>query len=266
MLQPLAGIGEICERHNVLFYCDATASIGGNPLEVDAWKLDAVSVGLQKCLGGPSGSAPVTLSDKFVSVVRQRQHVEAGIRDAHHENAQGPRIRSNYFDLPMIMDYWGEERLNHHTEAASMLYCARECARVHLEEGQKQVIARHKAAGDAMLAGIQAMGLEPFGNLNHKMYNVVGVHIPDGVEGEAVRETLLHRFNIEIGTSFGPLKGKIWRIGTMGYNAREDAVLHTLQSLETVLRMQGFSVPTGSGVDVAISVYDKVRNTGSVNE
>ena len=266
MLQPLAGIGDICERHNVLFYCDATASIGGNPLEVDAWKLDAVSVGLQKCLGGPSGSAPVTLSDKFVSVVRQRQHVEAGIRDAHHENAQGPRIRSNYFDLPMIMDYWGEERLNHHTEAASMLYCARECARVHLEEGQKQVIARHKAAGDAMLAGIQAMGLEPFGNLKHKMYNVVGVHIPDGVEGEVVRETLLHRFNIEIGTSFGPLKGKIWRIGTMGYNAREDAVLHTLQSLETVLRMQGFSVRAGSGVDAAISVYNNVRNTGSVNE
>jgi (S)-ureidoglycine-glyoxylate aminotransferase len=260
MLQPLADIGEICEAHNVLFYCDATASIGGNPLEVDAWKLDAVSVGLQKCLGGPSGSAPVTLSDKYVSLVRKRHHVEAGIRDAHHKDALGPKIRSNYFDLPMIMDYWGEERLNHHTEAASMLYCARECARVHLEEGQHNVIARHKMAGDAMLAGIQAMGLKPFGDLNHKMYNVVGVHIPDNIDGEAIRETLLLRFNIEIGTSFGPLKGKIWRIGTMGYNARQDAVLHTLQSLETALRMQGVNTPYGAGVDAALAVYSGAAN------
>jgi (S)-ureidoglycine-glyoxylate aminotransferase len=260
MLQPLADIGEICEAHNVLFYCDATASIGGNPLEVDAWKLDAVSVGLQKCLGGPSGSAPVTLSDKYVSLVRKRHHVEAGIRDAHHKDALGPKIRSNYFDLPMIMDYWGEERLNHHTEAASMLYCARECARVHLEEGQHNVIARHKMAGDAMLAGIQAMGLKPFGDLNHKMYNVVGVHIPENIDGEAIRETLLLRFNIEIGTSFGPLKGKIWRIGTMGYNARQDAVLHTLQSLETALRMQGVNTPYGAGVDAALAVYSGAAN------
>jgi len=260
MLQPLADIGDICEAHDVLFYCDATASIGGNPLEVDAWKLDAVSVGLQKCLGGPSGSAPVTLSDKFVSLVRTRQHVEAGIRDAHHKDARGPKIRSNYFDLPMIMDYWGEERLNHHTEAATMLYCARECARVHLEEGQQNVIARHKVAGDAMLAGIQAMGLMPFGDLNHKMYNVVGVHIPEGIDGEAIREMLLLRFNIEIGTSFGPLKGKIWRIGTMGYNARQDAVLHTLQSLETALRMQGVNTPFGAGVDAALAVYSGAAN------
>ena len=236
MLQPLAEIGAICEANDVLFYCDATASIGGNPLDVDAWKLDAVSVGLQKCLGGPSGSAPITLSDKFVKTVRTRHHVEAGIRDAHHEAARGPKIRSNYFDLPMIMDYWGEERLNHHTEAARMLYCARE-----------------------------AMGLEPFGDLKHKMYNVVGVHIPEGVHGEEVRETLLLRFNIEIGTSFGPLKGKIWRIGTMGYNAREDAVLHTLQSLETVLRMQGFALPAGKGVDAALSVYAKAKAAGVAN-
>ena len=101
-----------------------------------------------------------------------------------------------------------------------MLFCARECAITLLDEGKDAVIARHKLAGDAMLAGIQALGLQPFGNLQHKMNNVVGVTIPHDVDGEAIRHTLLHRFNIEIGTSFGPLKGKIWRIGTMGYNAR----------------------------------------------
>ncbi|WP_218397060.1 pyridoxal-phosphate-dependent aminotransferase family protein [Alteromonas lipotrueae] len=260
MFQPLDDIGAICEANDVLFYCDATASVGGNPLEVDKWKLDAVSVGLQKCLGGPSGSAPITMSKKFVDVVRTRHHVEAGIRDAHHESARGPKIRSNYFDLGMIMDYWGDERLNHHTEAATMLYCARECAILHLEEGQQNVIARHKVAGDAMLAGVQALGLTPFGDLANKMSNVVGVVIPDGVHGEQVREDLLLRFNIEIGTSFGPLKGKIWRIGTMGYNARQDAVLHTLQSLETVLRKQGMSLPAGAGVDAALAVYSGAMN------
>ncbi|WP_218309486.1 pyridoxal-phosphate-dependent aminotransferase family protein [Alteromonas antoniana] len=255
MLQPLADIGDLCRKHDVLFYCDATASIGGNPLETDNWHLDAVSVGLQKCLGGPSGSAPITLSQRFVDTVRRRHHVEAGIRDAHHEDAPGPRIRSNYFDLGMIMDYWGEERLNHHTEAASMLYCARECAITLLDEGHDNVIRRHKLAGDAMLAGVQAMGLTPFGDLRYKMHNVVGVYIPDNIDGEAIRHQLLHDFNIEIGTSFGPLKGKIWRIGTMGYNARKDAVYHTLQSLETVLRRAGFGVDAGAAVDAALSAY-----------
>ena len=255
MLQPLEHLGEICRKYDVLFYSDATASIGGNPFETDAWGLDAVSVGLQKCLGGPSGSAPVTLSEKYVACVRKRHHVEAGIRDSHHQAASGSRIRSNYFDLPMIMDYWGEERLNHHTEAASMLFCARECAVNLLEEGQDQVLKRHQLAGDAMLAGVQAMSLKPFGDLKNKMTNVVGVTIPDNVDGEGIRHTLLNTFNIEIGTSFGPLKGKIWRIGTMGYNAREDAVYHTLQSLETVLRRAGFALQPGAAVDAAMDVY-----------
>ncbi|MEO9274402.1 alanine--glyoxylate aminotransferase family protein [Marinomonas sp. 5E14-1] len=255
MLQPLEHLGDICRAHDVLLYTDATASIGGNPFETDLWQIDAVSVGLQKCLGGPSGSAPISMSDRFADVIRKRHHVEAGIRDAHHEDAGGERIRSNYFDLSMIMDYWGEERLNHHTEAATMLFGSRQCAIELLREGQDQVIARHKQAGDAMLSGIQAMGLQPFGDLSHKMNNVVGVHIPDNVDGEAIRHALLNTFNIEIGTSFGPLKGKVWRIGTMGYNARQDAVLHTLQSLETVLRRAGFALPSGEAVDAAMSVY-----------
>lgn len=256
MLQPLEHLGDICRAHDVLFYTDATASIGGNPFETDLWKVDAVTVGLQKCLGGPSGSAPISMSDRFVDVIRKRHHVEAGIRDAHHEDASGERIRSNYFDLSMIMDYWGEERLNHHTEAATMLFGSRQCAIELLREGQEQVIARHNLAGNAMLSGIQAMGLQPFGDLKNKMSNVVGVHIPDNVDGEAIRHALLNVFNIEIGTSFGPLKGKVWRIGTMGYNARQDAVLHTLQSLETVLRRAGFALPSGAAVDAALLAYE----------
>jgi (S)-ureidoglycine-glyoxylate aminotransferase len=256
MLQPLADIGEICAQHDVLFYCDGTASIGGNPFETDAWKLDAVSVGLQKCLGGPSGSAPITLSEKYVETVNKRRHVEAGIRASNHENGQGLRIRSNYFDLPMIMDYWGSERLNHHTEAASMLYCARECALNLLDEGLDETLVRHQHAGNAMLAGVRGLNLEVFGDVSNKMSNVVGVYIPDGVDGEAIRHTMLHQFNIEIGTSFGPLHGKIWRIGTMGYNARPDAVYQTLMALETVLRRAGHKLSSGEAVDAAMAVYE----------
>ena len=256
MLQPLEDIGAICQRHGVLFYSDATASIGGNPLETDAWQLDAVSVGLQKCLGGPSGSAPITLSQRYVDLVRQRHHVEAGIKTAAHGSGQGRRIASNYFDIPMILDYWGPERLNHHTEATTMLYCARECAFNLLEEGLENTILRHQVHGQAMLAGVKGLNLEVFGDQAHKMNNVVGVYIPSGINGDALRNQLLLDYNIEIGTSFGPLHGKIWRIGTMGYNARKDAVLHTLQSLESLLRRGGHQLTAGKAVDQALAVYD----------
>jgi len=255
MLQPLEHLGEICRRHDVLFYSDATASIGGNPFETEHWQLDAVSVGLQKCLGGPSGSAPITLSERFVEVVNKRRHIEAGIRTEQHTPGLGKRISSNYFDLSMILDYWGPERLNHHTEATSMLYCARECAINLLEEGIDQSIDRHQLHGSAMLAGVQGLNLQVFGDTQHKMHNVVGVYIPDCVNGDALRSQLLTDFNIEIGTSFGPLHGKIWRIGTMGYNARKDAVLHTLQSMESLLRRSGHQLSAGQAIDNALAVY-----------
>ncbi|WP_127556125.1 pyridoxal-phosphate-dependent aminotransferase family protein [Saccharospirillum alexandrii] len=259
MLQPLEHLGDLCRQYDTLFYCDATASIGGNPLKVDDWGLDAVSVGLQKCLGGPSGIAPITLSDRFVKTIRRRHHIEAGIRTEDDTDALGPRIRSNYFDLPMILDYWSEKRLNHHTEATSMLYCARECGQVLLEEGLDASIARHKVQGDAMLAGLIAMNLKPFGDLRHKMNNVCAVYIPEGVDGEAVRTTLLKDYNIEIGTSFGPLKGKVWRLGTMGYNARTDAVLVTLAALENTLRRAGYSLTAGAATDAAYQVYQNAE-------
>lgn len=255
LLQPLAELGEICRRHQVLFYTDATASLGGNPLETDAWGLDAVSAGLQKCLGGPSGSAPITLSPQFAEQIRRRKCIEQGIRTQEHTDGDEEMIYSNYFDLGMIMDYWGPERLNHHTEATSMLFAARECARIILEEGLDVGIARHALHGAALLAGVQGMGLAVFGDLQHRMNNVLGVIIPDGIHGEQVRQLMLNDFGIEIGTSFGPLKGKIWRIGTMGYNARKDCVMLTLVALEAVLNRLGFSTIQGAGLQAAWGVY-----------
>jgi (S)-ureidoglycine-glyoxylate aminotransferase len=252
--QPLEELGAICREHDALLYVDATATLGGNPLETDAWEVDVVTAGLQKCLAGPSGSAPITLSPRAVAVLDSRRSIEAGLRDERSE-VRDDRIRSNYFDLAMILDYWGPKRLNHHTEATTMLYGSRECARILLEEGLERAIERHRMHGEAMLAGVQALGLQPFGDLGHRMTNVLGVLIPDGVSGDAVRAELLTDFGIEIGTSFGPLHGRVWRIGTMGYNARRDAVLTTLAALEQVLRRHGVGVGAGAGTEAALDTY-----------
>ncbi|HEX2334705.1 MAG TPA: alanine--glyoxylate aminotransferase family protein [Burkholderiales bacterium] len=255
MAQPLAELGKLCRQHDALLYVDATATLGGMDLPVDAWQLDLVSAGLQKCLGGPSGSAPLTLNDRAERRILRRRHTEQGLRKPGEPQGEGPVIRSNYFDLAMIMDYWSDRALNHHTEATSMLYAARECARILLQEGLPRAFARHALASRALVSGLTAMGLEIFGDLGYKMPHVTGVHIPESVDGEKVRRALLAHFNIEIGTSFGPLHGRIWRIGTMGYNARQDAVLVTLGALEAVLAGEGFKLPRGAAVDAALSVY-----------
>ena len=255
MAQPLAEIGEICRRYDAVLYVDATATLGGVDFPVDAWQIDAASAGLQKCLSGPPGSAPITFNERVERLVLRRKHVEAGLRPAGFVPPNGPRIASNYLDLAMLMDYWGEARLNHHTEAASMLYAARECARIVLGDGLAETFARHALASTALMAGLEAMGLEIFGDKRHKMANVTGVYIPDGIDGDTVRVALLNDFGIEIGTSFGPLHGRIWRIGTMGYNCRKQNVLICLGALEAVLLRAGLSVPAGAAVEAAYAAY-----------
>lgn len=255
MAQPLEGIGELCKAAGAYLYVDATATIAGMDIAADRWGADIVTGGLQKCLGGPAGSAPITISDRAAERIFSRRHVEQGIARDDLEQGAGRRIASNYFDLAMIMDYWSEKRLNHHTEATTMLYGARECARVALEEGLEARFARHAKAGAAVTAGLRGMGLKVFGSDVHRMTNVTGVWIPDGVDGERVRRRMREDFEIEIGTSFGPLQGKIWRIGAMGYNAMKHKVLITLGALEAVLRTEGASIDSGAGVDAALKVY-----------
>jgi (S)-ureidoglycine-glyoxylate aminotransferase len=257
LAQPLADLGALCRSHDVLLYVDATATLGGMDLPTDAWQLDVVSAGLQKCLSGPSGSAPLTLNERAEKRILRRRHTEQGLRTSDSVEGEGPVIRTNYFDLAMIMDYWSDKALNHHTEATTMLYAARECGRILLQEGLPKAFARHAMASRAVSEGLRAMGLKLFGDQQHKMANVTGVFIPQGVDGEKVRRGLLKEFNIEIGTSFGPLHGRIWRIGTMGYNARADAVLNTLGALEAVLSAEKHKIPRGAAVDAALAVYRK---------
>ncbi|MGM7724655.1 pyridoxal-phosphate-dependent aminotransferase family protein [Metabacillus sp. Hm71] len=255
-MQPLDQIGPACRKQDVLCIVDAVATIGGTEVKVDEWKLDAVIGGTQKCLSVPSGMAPITYNDRIEKVVAGRKKVERGISTEADQSDVSEPIRSNYFDLSQLQDYWGPRRLNHHTEATSMLYALREGVRIVLQEGLKERFERHRFHEKALVEGIKAMGLELFNEVPWKLPMVTCVKIPEGVDGESVRSMLLHQFGIEIASSFGPLHGKIWRIGTMGYSCRKENILFVLAALEAVLIRHQAQVKTGQALQAALNVYE----------
>ncbi|MCM3783760.1 alanine--glyoxylate aminotransferase family protein [Neobacillus mesonae] len=256
-MQPLSAIGKACRELDILLVVDAVATIGGVPVETDAWMLDAVMGGTQKCISVPSGMAPITYNHRIEEKLLSRKRVERGLRDPERIDLAYDvnMIRSNYLDLSQIQDYWSAARLNHHTEATSMLYGLHEGLRILLEEGLEARFARHELNGKALVQGIKGMGLELFGNEDSKLPCVTCIAIPAGIDGEVVRSKLLHQFGIEIASSFGPLKGRIWRIGTMGFSCNQKNVLHTLGALEAVLIREGHALPAGEAVQAALDVY-----------
>ena len=239
MWQPLEEISRVCRAHEVLLVVDAVVTLGGVPVEVDAWHLDVCSAGTQKCVGCPSGMAPISYNE-------QAEKAMAGRRS---------RVISNYLDLTQLQRYWSPERLNHHTLPTSMTYALREALRLIVEEGLDARILRHHRVGTALKAGLAAMGLQLFGDPNHRLPMITAVLLPEGVPDEAGRLRLLSEFGVEVATSFGPLRGRIWRIGTMGYNAQLSTVLTVLNGLEHTLRSFGVKVPYGSGVEAARQTY-----------
>lgn len=255
-MQPLGEIGAACRELGILFVVDAVATLGGTAVKVDEWKIDAAIGGTQKCLSVPSGMAPITFNARVEAILLQRKKIEQGLTDSNTRDAvQNRLIRTNYFDLSQLMDYWSPVRLNHHTEATSMLYGLREGLRIILEEGLEARFARHKLHEKALVAGIRAMGLNLYGDEKYKLPVVTAVEIPDGIDGEAVRAMLLQDFEIEIASSFGPLKGKIWRIGTMGYSCRKKNIMHVLGALEAVLVRHKANIHVGRAVQAALDVY-----------
>ncbi|MCP1427325.1 (S)-ureidoglycine-glyoxylate aminotransferase [Paenibacillus xylanexedens] len=254
-MQPLAEIGKACRDLDILLVVDAVATIGGTPVETDAWHLDAVMGGTQKCLSVPSGMAPLTYNSRVEQKLMSRKTVERGLRDATSARAEGRTIASNYFDLSQLQDYWSSARLNHHTEATSMLYGLHEGLRILLQEGLEARFQRHLVNERALVAGIQGMGLQLYGDMSSKLPVVTCITIPEGIDGESVRSMLLNDFSIEIASSFGPLKGQIWRIGTMGFSCQRKNVLHVLGALEAVLLRHRHVLPAGEAVQAALDVY-----------
>jgi len=258
-LQPMDGIGAACREHDALLVVDAVATIGGVPVVTDDWLADAVVGGTQKCLSVPSGMAPLTYNERVERLIAGRRRVERGLRPAGAAEAERPFIRSNYLDLCQLQDYWSPERLNHHTEMTAMLYALREGVRIALEEGLEARFRRHRLHERALVAGLAAMGLTLFGDPSSKLPVVTCVNIPEGVDGDSVRAMLLEAFGVEIAGSFGPLKGRIWRIGTMGYGCNMRNVLLTLGALEAALVRHGVRVPAGGAVQAAMDVYEEEK-------
>lgn len=256
-LQPLEEIGRACRERDVLLVVDAVASIGGVEVKTDEWFIDGMIGGTQKCLSVPSGLAPITYNERIEKILYARKKVERGIATEQDLNYKRSKnfIASNYFDLSMLQDYWGPRRLNHHTEATSMIYALHEGLRLVLLEGLEERFNRHQYHERALIAGIEAMGLKLFGDSGNKLPCVTCIEIPKGIDGESVRKMLLEAFSIEIASSFGPLHGKIWRIGTMGYSCRKENVLAVLGALEAVLIRHGVNVHRGDAIQASLDVY-----------
>lgn len=254
-VQPFDGIGAACREYDALLVVDAVATLGGQAFETDAWQVDVAVAGAQKCLSVPAGIAPVTWNERANAKMLARKRVERGIRGPDDAEPLRPPVRSNYLDLAQLADYWGPRRLNHHTESTTMLYALREGLRIVLDEGLDRRFERHRLHSAALRAGLSAMGLAPYGDPAAAMAAVSCVAIPPGVDGEALRAFLLEQFGVEIASSFGPLKGKIWRIGTMGYGASRFNVLHGLAALEAGLIRFGRPVPAGAALQAALDAY-----------
>jgi (S)-ureidoglycine-glyoxylate aminotransferase len=262
-MQPLKKIGEACRERGVLLIVDAVATVAGTEVKTDEWMIDGLITGTQKCLSVPPGMAPLTYNDRIEAVLRQRKSIEKGLSTANTV-VSNRRIRSNYLDLSQLQDYWSPARLNHHTEATSMLYGLYEGLRMILTEGLNARFKRHKLNEMALVAGLQAMKLELFGDMSCKLPMVTCVVIPSNVNGEHVRTMLLEEFGIEIASSFGVLHGKIWRIGTMGYSCQKRNVLMTLAALEAVLIRQQAHISKGEAVQAAMDVYKEMEMTNPV--
>ncbi|MGJ9383442.1 pyridoxal-phosphate-dependent aminotransferase family protein [Salipaludibacillus sp. CF4.18] len=255
-MQPLKEIGQACREADALFVVDAVATVAGTEVKTDEWMIDGLITGTQKCISVPSGMAPLTYNDRIEKVLAQRKSIEKGLASSQKlSNDLGRRIRSNYLDLSQLQDYWSPARLNHHTEATSMLYGLYEGLRVILAEGLEERFNRHRLNEKALMAGIEAMGLSLFGDADCKLPTVTCVVIPEGVDGDSVRAMLLGEFGIEIASSFGPLHGKIWRIGTMGYSCQKRNILLTLAAFEAVLIRHDVKLNNGMGVQAALNAY-----------
>ena len=237
--QPIPDAARLAHEHGALFLADCVTSLGGVPVEIDAWDVDAAYSGTQKCLSCPPGLAPVTFRPRAVEVIRTRK----------------TKVRSWYLDVGMLRQYWGEERVYHHTAPISMNYALREALRLVAEEGLAPRFARHLKNHQALAAGLGALGLALAAEEGHRLPMLNTVTVPPGADEARVRSRLLAEHGIEIGGGLGPMKGKVWRIGLMGESSRRAHVLTVLAALEDVLRAEGRTVQAGASLAAAQAVY-----------
>ncbi len=237
--QPIEEIARIARKAGALLIVDAVTALGGVPVEVDGWQIDCCYSGTQKCLSCPPGLAPITFGPRAMEKILARR----------------TKVQSWYLDVTLLAQYWGQDRVYHHTAPINMTYALYEALRLVLEEGLEPRWRRHALQHRALKAGLAAMGIGYAAAEGAQLPTLNAVRIPTGVDDAAVRRKLLERFGIEIGGGLGPFKGQVWRIGLMGYGAREANVLLFLSALELLLAEQGHRFDPGASVAAANKVY-----------
>lgn len=216
---PIPEISRLAHEAGALMLIDCVTSLGGCPVELDAWGVDAAYSGTQKCLSCPPGLAPVSLSERALEIATHRRH----------------KVQSWYLDVNLLASYWGAERVYHHTAPISMNYALHEALRLVLEEGLEERFARHERNHHRLVEGLTELELEIAAQPGHRLWQLNSVAVPEGVDEAAVRAQLLNDFGIEIGAGLGPLKGKVWRIGLMGESSTADNVEIVLNAFAQVL-------------------------------
>ena len=241
---------QIAHRHDALVIVDAVTSLGGTPVRVDDWGVDAIYSASQKCLSCTPGLSPVSFSERVVEYVKGRKD----------------KIHSWFMDMNLLLGYWGATtRTYHHTAPTNSLFALHEALLLIREEGLENSWARHRRHHMALKAGLEAMGLEFLVEEKHQLPQMNAVYCPQGVNEEQVRKTLLSEFNLEIGAGLGPLKGKIWRFGLMGYSCRPDNVMLCLSALGSVLMDMGLPIRVGEAEAAAHQAYATLHSADALH-
>ena len=236
-----AALCALATARGALSIVDTVTSLAGIEVAVDQWGADAVYSGTQKCLSCVPGISPVTFSTRAVGRINTRQH----------------KVQSWFLDMQLVMGYWGgsSKRAYHHTAPVNDLYALHESLVMLQEEGLEAAHQRHRHNHEALVAGLEAMGLKMAVAREHRLPQLNSVLVPEGVDEAAVRTELLEEFDLEIGAGLGALAGKTWRIGLMGFASTERNVLYCLNALEATLDRQGAAIITGKALPAARAVY-----------
>lgn len=219
VLQPLADISKVVHDAGALLLVDCVTSLGGVAVEVDRLGIDAAYSCTQKCLSAPSGLSPFTFGPRALEKLKSRKD----------------KVRSFYLDLTLLQKYWGSEHIYHHTAPINMIYALQEALHLIEAEGLEARIARHRANAEQLWQGLEQMGLSMHVPYAHRLPSLTTVRIPDGVDEGMVRKRLLQDYKIEIGAGLGALKGKVWRIGLMGYASTPERITKLLEALDHML-------------------------------
>ena len=226
-LTPIEEISKIVHAADALLLLDAVTSLGGCPVRVDDWQVDAIYGGTQKCLSCPPGLAPVSLSPRAMEKIQSRDR----------------GVQSWYLDVNLLANYWGEgARVYHHTAPITMNYALHEALRLVLEEGLENRWARHEANHKLLVAGLAELGLGIAAQEGHQLWQLNSVTVPEGVDEAIVRTSLLNDHGIEVGPGLGPLKGRVWRVGLMGHSSQPEKVRAFLEALRAILEREPVSV------------------------